>query len=53
VTGIAVEIPDTKCTPPDPSIALAAAKAHVETEVGLWDWIDDVEFLGLSWVEFK
>jgi superfamily II DNA/RNA helicase len=53
VTGIAVEIPDTKCTPPDASIALAAAKAHVETEVGLWDWIDDIEFLGLSWVEFK
>jgi hypothetical protein len=21
-------------------------------ETGLWDWEDDVEFIGLSWVEF-
>ncbi|HYN23512.1 MAG TPA: hypothetical protein VES69_00550, partial [Pyrinomonadaceae bacterium] len=53
VTGVAVENPAFKCTPPDPSVAFAASKAHVEQEIGLWDWIDDVEFLGLSWVEFK
>ena len=53
VTGISVENVSTKCTPPDASTAFEAAKAHVETKVGLWDWVDDVEFLGLSWVEFK
>ena len=40
-------------TRPIPSNAFNAAKSHVEKKVGLWDWIDDVEFLGLSWVEFK
>jgi hypothetical protein len=53
VTGIAIENPGANCNPPDPSVAFNAAKAHIESEVGLWDWIDDVEFLGLSWVEFK
>jgi hypothetical protein len=53
VTGIANENPGAKCTPPDPQLAFNAAKAHVEKKVGLWDWIDDVEFLGLSWVEFR
>jgi ERCC4-related helicase len=52
VTGMAVDNPASKCTPPDPSFAFAAAKTHAENEVGLWDWIDDVEFLGISWVEF-
>jgi len=53
ITGISVENVGTKCTPPDASTALETARAYVETKVGLWDWIDDVEFLGLSWVEFK
>src|SRR3989441_4001075 len=53
VTEIAIESPGAKCSPPDASVAFNAAKAHVENEIGLWDWIDDVEFLGLSWVEFK
>jgi ERCC4-related helicase len=53
VTGLAVENLAPKCTPPSASVAFAAAKGHVEQEIGLWDWIDDVEFLGLSWVEFK
>ncbi|HXI23294.1 MAG TPA: helicase-related protein [Pyrinomonadaceae bacterium] len=53
VTGASIESTGTKCTPPDPSAAFEAAKSHVEHKVGLWDWIDDVEFLGLSWVEFK
>ncbi|MGH9871404.1 MAG: helicase-related protein [Pyrinomonadaceae bacterium] len=53
VTGVSVENVGTKCTPPDASTAFETAKAHVETKVGLWDWVDDVEFLGLAWVEFK
>ena len=53
ITGVSLENVSTKCTPPDASPAFHVAKAHVENKVGLWDWIDDVEFLGLSWVEFK
>lgn len=39
--------------PPDPAFAFAEAKKYVENEIGLWDWVDDVEFLCLSWVEFE
>jgi len=53
VHGISLEDIGMKCTPPDASISFQAAKIHVEGKAGLWDWIDDVEFLGLSWVEFK
>ena len=52
VTGASLES-NTKCTPPNPAIAFETARNHVEMKVGLWDWIDDVEFLGLSWVEFN
>ena len=37
---------------PDPSTAFRAARQHLEQTAGLWDWSDDIEFLGLSWVEF-
>ncbi len=53
ITEISLENIGTKCTPPNATVAFETAKAHVENKVGLWDWIDDVEFLGLSWVEFK
>jgi len=29
------------------------AKIYVEVKLGLWDWNDDIEFIGLSRVEFK
>jgi hypothetical protein len=38
---------------PDSTEAFYAAKQHLEQTAALWDWTDDVEFLGLSWVEFK
>jgi SNF2 family DNA or RNA helicase len=37
---------------PDPEIAFRAARRHLEEKAGVWDWADDVEFLGLSWVMF-
>jgi hypothetical protein len=37
---------------PDPSTAFRAAGKHLEETAELWDWSDDVEFVGLSWVEF-
>ena len=53
VIATSLEGTGTRCVSPDPSVAFETAKAHVENKVGLWDWIDDVEFLGLSWIEFK
>jgi hypothetical protein len=38
---------------PDPQAAFQAARRHVEKKAGVWDWADDVEFLGLSWVIFS
>jgi hypothetical protein len=38
---------------PEPASSYAVAKQHLEAKRGLWDWSDDVEFLGLSWVEFR
>jgi len=39
--------------PPDPSIAFQAVKKYLEQKAGIWDWDEDVEFIGLSWVVFK
>ena len=39
--------------PPNPSIAFQAVKKHLEQKAGIWDWDEDVEFIGLSWVVFK
>jgi hypothetical protein len=33
-------------------IAFKAAREHLEGKASLWDWEDDVEFIGLSWTEF-
>ena len=38
---------------PDPSTAFNAVKKHLEGKAKIWDWTDDVEFVGLSWVCFK
>ncbi len=38
---------------PDAQVAFAAARREVEQHAGIWDWADDVEFLGLSWVTFS
>lgn len=53
ITSSTIETDTTKCMPPDPTCPFETAKIHVEKKVGLWDWVDDVEFLGMSWVEFK
>jgi ERCC4-related helicase len=36
----------------DPRAAFEMAKRHLEEKTELWDWDDDVEFVGMSWVEF-
>jgi ERCC4-related helicase len=53
VTEVGMEIDTSRCIPPDSSNAFAVARQYVEEQVGIWDWVDDVEFLGLSWIEFK
>jgi hypothetical protein len=50
---MAIEADTTKCTPPDPIDAFETARTRLESKLALWDWIDDVEFLGMSWVEFR
>jgi hypothetical protein len=38
---------------PDPDSAFRVARQHLEEKATVWDWADDVEFLGLSWVMFR
>lgn len=37
---------------PDIKSTFATAQKYLQEKSGIWDWADDVEFLGLSWVEF-
>ncbi|RJP35821.1 MAG: hypothetical protein C4547_08710 [Phycisphaerales bacterium] len=39
-------------TPPNELEFFEIARTHVEKSANLWDWEDDVEFVGLSFVEF-
>jgi len=48
----AKEADTTAIYPPDPNKAFQTAKQYLEDKTELWDWNDDVEFLGMSWVEF-
>ncbi|HUL00266.1 MAG TPA: helicase-related protein [Nitrospirota bacterium] len=48
----AIEFLNEATTVPDINPLYEVAKAHVEKKLGLWDWNDDIEFIGLSWVEF-
>jgi HKD family nuclease/ERCC4-related helicase len=45
--------PSSTTAPPDPRLSYQAAKQHLEQKAGLWDWDEDVEFIGLSWIVFK
>ncbi len=38
---------------PDPGPAWQTAREHVEKTAGIWDWAEDVESLGMSWVLFE
>ena len=53
VAGTSADPSGPAKSPPDPAIAYGAAKQHLEKKESIWDWNDDIEFLGLSWVEFK
>lgn len=37
---------------PGVEAAFNRAQEHIRDKHGIWDWIDDVEFLSLSWVQF-
>jgi superfamily II DNA/RNA helicase len=52
VTRDATETQAKGPVPPEGSAAFDIARSHLETKFGLWDWADDVEFLGMSWVTF-
>jgi hypothetical protein len=46
VTRDADDTPTATVSPPDPSVVFSIAKHHLEQKLGLWDWDDDVEFIG-------
>jgi ERCC4-related helicase len=48
----AVENPQPIERPPDPDASFEIAKKWLEDNGRIWDWVDDVEFVGLSWVRF-
>jgi superfamily II DNA/RNA helicase len=52
VTGISIGTAPADRVP-DPENAFQVARRHLEEQAGVWDWSDDVEFLGLSWVTFR
>jgi hypothetical protein len=37
----------------EPAPYFAKSRQHLEKNLNLWSWDDDVELLGLSWVEFR
>jgi superfamily II DNA or RNA helicase/HKD family nuclease len=45
-------IEDESGAAPNAEAAFRVAQKAIEQKVGLWDWMDDVEFLCLSWIEF-
>jgi hypothetical protein len=51
-TGTGNEIDPPKSCRPDCASAFSAAKRHLKKKRDLWNWEDDVEFIGLSGVEF-
>lgn len=52
VTESAIESANTAVQPSDPTKPFAIAKKWLEENARIWDWDDDVEFIGASWVEF-
>lgn len=53
ISQSAVEASPSVSSIPDSTTAFHAAQNYIEQNAGLWDWSDDVEVLGLSWVEFQ
>ncbi len=53
VTEEAVDSSSPQICPPDPAEAFETAKRHLEGKINLWDWDDEVEILGASWVVFS
>lgn len=49
----AAEGPEKTVPPPDPHASFETAKKWLEQSADIWDWADDVEFVGLSWICFK
>jgi superfamily II DNA or RNA helicase len=37
---------------PDSEDAFRTARKYLEEKAGIWEWVDDVEFLAMSWVQF-
>ncbi len=53
VTESALQDAKASTPSPNPAKAFETARKWLEEKVGVWDWDDDVEFIGTSWVEFR
>ena len=53
VTKEAMETPNTTMCTSAPAEPFEIAKRYIETKLNLWDWVEEVEFLGLSFVAFS
>jgi len=53
LTGEANGASPTADRMPNPDNAFRVARQHLEENAAVWDWADDVEFLGVSWVVFR
>jgi hypothetical protein len=42
----------TRNSLPDVAVSFEVAQTHLQTMANLWDWEENVEFIGTSWVEF-
>ena len=49
----AVESPEKVAPPPDPRAPYETAKKWLEQSAHIWDWVEDVECVGLGWVSFR
>jgi ERCC4-related helicase len=52
LAGSTIEDIETSIQPPEPVKSYEIAKKWLEQKAAIWDWVDDVEFVGLSWVSF-
>lgn len=53
--AVKASVKDDKTIAPESDLRslFDAARQYLETKFGIWGWEDDVEFIGLSWVEFR
>jgi len=52
IAGSALDSSGASCRPTDPAGPFEIAREWLQNSVDIWDWVDDVEFVSLSWTCF-